>query len=79
MIERDILYLGCQRKHTWESAGGANAGCGLDCVCSIPVYRCSVCGEYDYGENPEAAEKRRWCAEINANPVAGAAINRRTV
>lgn len=64
MSERDILYLGCERSHTWKHVGGANAGCGLYCECSVPVHQCSICGDYDYGQNPEAEQVRRMCAEL---------------
>jgi hypothetical protein len=41
-------------RHDWQFVGGCNAGCGEDCVCSVPVHRCASCGGYDYGENAEA-------------------------
>lgn len=51
----------CARGHAWSSVGGANAGCGEDCFCSVPVHECSRCGECDYGENDEASEIRSAC------------------
>lgn len=47
-------------KHMWESEGGR--GCPHEPngggTCSQAVYRCSVCGAYDYGEpgGPGAAD-----------------------
>jgi hypothetical protein len=50
-------------EHDMQSIGGCNAGCEADCACSIPVHKCSRCGDCDYGENDEAEEVRRWCKE----------------
>jgi hypothetical protein len=47
--------------HLWAFDGGANCGCE-DGQCSVPVHRCTSCGDYDYGDNSEAAEKRKACA-----------------
>lgn len=49
----------------WVSYGGCNACCDLggDCCCSVPVYQCSKCGEFDYGHNDEARCVREECAE----------------
>ncbi|WP_017993919.1 hypothetical protein [Rhizobium leguminosarum] len=49
--------------HTWKFFGGANAGCGRDCRCSIDVHVCVVCGDCDYGETEEADEIRAKCEE----------------
>lgn len=49
--------LGCDMRHS----GGMNCGCE-DGSCSIPVLVCSRCGDSDYGDNAEAAEKRAACA-----------------
>ena len=46
--------------HDWKHCGGSNCGCGQ---CSVPVHKCSRCGDYDYGDNAEANEQRRACAE----------------
>lgn len=46
--------------HKWVFTGGANCGCH-DCHCSVPVYRCQECGDYDYGDNEEADEIRSAC------------------
>lgn len=43
--------------------GGASAGCGDGCNCSVSVHVCSKCGDCDYGDNAEAIEIRRQCAE----------------
>jgi hypothetical protein len=50
--------IGCDMQHV----GGTNAGCADYCSCSVPVHRCSRCGDYDYGQNPEADQKRAECA-----------------
>ena len=46
--------------HAWLSVGGRNCGCELG-GCSVPVYKCESCDNYDYGENPEANEIREAC------------------
>jgi hypothetical protein len=35
--------------HAWESDGGRSCPRGAD-GCSQTVYRCTRCGEYDYGD-----------------------------
>lgn len=60
--KRDILYVNCQDGlHVWQSVGGANAGCGRDCACSVPVNECTVCRDSDYGKNAAADEVRAEC------------------
>lgn len=59
---RDWLFIACERGHDMQSTGGCNAGCDPDCGCSVPVHRCTRCGDCDYGENPEAIEIRQACA-----------------
>lgn len=55
----------CQTSgHQWVMIGGKNAGCSDDCRCSVPVHRCRVCGDYDYGQNEEAGETRLECARL---------------
>lgn len=57
--------------HRWKHIGGMNCGCeGVDAEgtpwqgqCSVPVYKCVVCDDSDYGDNTEAVEKRRACQE----------------
>lgn len=49
-------------RHDMVFLGGANCGCE-DGSCSVPVHECSRCGDCDYGDNYEAKETRRRCAE----------------
>lgn len=67
--KRDFLWLGCHDGHDWRSIGGANAGCDDVCRCSVPVHQCARCGDCDYGENEEATEVRRECAEMRCDPL----------
>jgi hypothetical protein len=61
-VRREIAQGPCkQYGHEWELLGGANAGCGNDCACSVPVYRCTKCSDCDYGANGEADEVREKC------------------
>jgi hypothetical protein len=53
--------VGCDMQHS----GGMNCGCE-DGSCSVPAFSCSRCGDSDYGDNSEAAEKRSRCAEFGA-------------
>lgn len=46
-----------------QFVGGANAGCGEDCNCSVPVYECTRCHDSDYGDSPEAVTIRERCQE----------------
>lgn len=39
----------CAAGHEWESYGGRACPFG-SFSCSQPVYRCTRCGDYDYGE-----------------------------
>lgn len=48
--------------HKWFQIGGANCGCE-DGGCSVPVHECEACGDFDYGHNAEADEKRKRCAQ----------------
>lgn len=74
--------LGCDM----QSTGGANCGCEFEVqhhgetiivsgCCSVPVNKCSRCGDCDYGDNADATETRRSCeeraalSEANAAPV----------
>jgi hypothetical protein len=36
-----------------------------DCSCSVPVHECAVCGDCDYGDNPEADQTVRRCLQEN--------------
>lgn len=47
--------------HVWVFDGGTNCGCE-EGACSVPLHSCSSCGDYDYGDNDEAAETRAACA-----------------
>jgi hypothetical protein len=62
-VMQESGYPTCAGGHDMQFAGGANAGCSRDCMCSVPVHICTVCGDSDYGDNDEANEKRRACAE----------------
>ena len=53
--------------HDWHLLGGANAGCGDDCSCSVPVYECRKCGDCDYGQNAEAETVRVRCSSDEEN------------
>lgn len=65
-MPRDFLFLNCQDgNHDWKFRGGANAGCGPDCACSVPVHECAMCGDCDYGKNDEADTIRRECKLID--------------
>ncbi len=60
----------CDRGHTWRPIGGRNCGCYPDAQCSLPVSMCEICGDCDYGENPEAVEKLAACEEhLACKPV----------
>lgn len=59
---RDWLHVGCEAGCDMQSIGGCNCGCP-DGQCSVPVHQCSRCGDCDYGQNEEATETRRHCAE----------------
>jgi hypothetical protein len=47
-----------------QTVGGCNCGCHETACCSVPVHKCTRCGDYDYGENVEATEIRRQCREL---------------
>lgn len=59
--------LGCDM----QSVGGCCAGCdgerGL-CSCSVPVHKCTRCGDCDYGENDEADQIRAAC-QLTRDPI----------
>lgn len=64
-VRREIAQGPCkQYGHEWEPLGGANAGCGNDCACSVPVHRCVKCSDCDYGDNDEAKQVREKCAAM---------------
>ena len=57
---RDWLFLHCQDSHDWVFAGGRACNCEPAC-CSVPVYQCAKCGDYDYGYNDETREVEERC------------------
>ena len=64
-LRREIAAGPCREfGHDWKFHGGANAGCGPDCSCSVPVAVCVKCGDCDYGDTPEADQIRSDCAEL---------------
>lgn len=68
MMARDWLFVGCERGHDMQSTGGCNADCHKWCCCSVPVYKCSRCGDCDYGDNQEAKQVRADCALLFGRP-----------
>lgn len=50
--------------HHWKSEGGRDCPTGA-CGCSQSVYRCAICGTYDYGdaEGPGATDCRAACGD----------------
>lgn len=52
--------------HKWAFYGCRNCGCE-DGSCSFPVHRCESCGDWDYGDNDEAAEIKIACDERFTN------------
>ena len=63
---RDWLHVRCEDGHDWQHIGGCNAGCAEWCCCSVPVQKCSRCGDYDYGDNDEARQIEADCAAERA-------------
>lgn len=64
-LEREAASATCTAlgRHDWQSTGGCNAACDPDCSCSVPVNKCTRCGDCDYGENADAVLVRSECAE----------------
>ena len=62
-LEREAAHATCVElgRCDMQSAGGANCGCPGGC-CSVPVLKCTRCGDCDYADNEEAREKRARCA-----------------
>lgn len=69
---RDFIFVNCAHdQHVWVADGGRacpmvdqSSPCPVwDMICSRPgmasqtVYRCSVCGDYDYGERGGPGDK----------------------
>jgi len=50
-------------RHQWESDGGRACPQDLTNECSQAVYRCTTCGQYDYGEKggPGAQDCQTFC------------------
>lgn len=66
-IEREVAAGPCREVgHDWQSTGGCNAGCSLECSCSVPVNECTKCRACDYGTNAEADEVRRKCERMRS-------------
>lgn len=67
LIKEASMELGsdaCQQgKHLWESEGGRPCPLDLTDHCSQAVYRCVVCGSYDYGTpgGPGAGDCAKFC------------------
>ena len=67
LIKEARMELGsdaCQvGKHQWQSEGGRSCPYDLTDNCSQAVYRCSVCGQYDYGHagGPGASDCANYC------------------
>jgi hypothetical protein len=68
MTKRDWLFVACEAGHDWKMVGGCNCGCE-DGACSIPVYQCTRCGDFDYGDNEEAREIKLACFERRDDPL----------
>lgn len=70
LLERRAAAATCAElgRHDWQSTGGANCGCEGG-FCSVPVSVCSRCKDCDYGENEEAREVRRHCAEMHSTTM----------
>lgn len=62
-LKRQAASASCAEVgHRWKSVGGANAGCCIDCWCSVQVNECEVCGDCDYGD-PARSEIIANCRE----------------
>ena len=62
----------CAAGHAWESDGGRACALG-DGNCSQAVYRCTRCGEWDYGEpgGPGAEDCARCAGLVRVREIAG--------
>lgn len=61
-LKREIAQGPCvEFGHDWQFIGGKNAACG----CSVPVNVCTKCGDCDYGDNADADEIIKSCAEAD--------------
>jgi hypothetical protein len=61
-MRRDFLFLNCQEAHDWEFVGAKPCCCERGDGCSIPVFQCRICRDYDYGDNEERREIEYNCA-----------------
>lgn len=66
-IKREIAHAPCAEVgHRWRHIGGRNAGCDYpDCGCSVPVHKCEVCGDCDYGDNADAEKVLAECSSAD--------------
>lgn len=74
--ERDWLFVGpsCLRDgHAWKFIGCRACGCERSGGCSIPVHRCTVCNDCDYGENEEACRIEENCEHASERRAEAAA------
>ena len=60
LIAEASVLAGCEHPcavlgHVWIFSSGAACGCPGG-ACSLPVYECQACGDFDYGNNDESAE-----------------------
>lgn len=70
-LMREIAAARCSDVgHRWVFVGGRNCGCEPDGYCSVPVHRCEVCNDYDYGDNAEAAGVMARCSRGSLRPSA---------
>lgn len=70
-VMQESGHATCVGGHRIVFRGGANCGCHEHAHCSVPVHQCDVCGDCDYGDNAEANEKRRRCAQERAEAGTG--------
>lgn len=74
LIKEASMELGsdaCQvGKHQWASEGGRACPKDLTDQCSQTVYRCTVCGEWDYGAagGPGANDCAAFCHHKRDTP-----------
>jgi hypothetical protein len=65
---KSLINQPVKHEHDWVMEGGRSCPTGND-RCSQPVYRCRICGDYDYGEpgGPGHAE----CLEVCGDSMNG--------
>lgn len=68
-------------KHQWSSNGEGGRGCPHDLtgLCGQAVYRCTACGQYDYGERggPGHADCESHCPHRDERAMAIKLIHHR--